>query len=108
MFYRVGMSDSGQPPHVRQWRDVLNRHVPDDPGSYRDRPNPRRVRVRVVWVDDRGAVGEEWLTGTMTRWDGSHMYVQVDDSGGRLPGRGVWVKPVDVYQAESVQRTRRS
>ena len=36
------------------------------------------------------------------RWDGTQIYVQVDESGGRLPGQGVWVKPVDVYQATPV------
>ncbi|RIQ22068.1 YlxR family protein [Jiangella rhizosphaerae] len=96
------MGDPEQPPHVRQWRDVLNRHVPDDPASYPDRPHPRRVRVRVVWADQDGVVGEAWLAGTLTRWGGTHRYVQLDDTAGRLPGRGVWVKPDDVYQSEPI------
>lgn len=91
---------SEQPPHVRQWHQVLNWHCPADAGRYRDRPNPQRVRVRVVWGDEDGFVaGEQWPWGTMTRWSDqlTHVYVRLDDSGGRLAGQGVWVKYDDVY-----------
>lgn len=100
MFHSRAMGGRSQPPHVQQWRDVLNTHWPDNPRDFTVQPTPRRVRVRIVWGDEHGVAGEVWLAGTATRWDTTHVYVR-DDSGGRLAGQGVWVKPIDVYQATS-------
>jgi hypothetical protein len=93
--------DRDQPAHVLALRAVLNMHWPPKPAEFRHRENGITVRVRIVWDRD----GEEYVEGVATRWDTDHVYVEIRDK--RLQGKGVWVKPCDVYRAspESVRRT---
>lgn len=92
MFDNGHMNDRRQPPHVRQWRAVLNEHWPDKPAQFRLRDDKLLVRVRIVWDE----FGEEFVDGNAVKWDSTHVYVEIDDR--RLATNGVWLKPLDVYR----------
>ena len=76
-------------------------HWPPQPASFAAHHPGIPVRVRIVWEED----GEEFVEGTVTRWDAGHVYVQLKNTK-RLPGNGVWVKPEDVYRATPDPRDR--
>lgn len=51
---------------------------------------PVAVSARVVWETD----GEQWLTGSATRWLRPVVFVRFSDP--RLSGAGVWLAATDV------------
>jgi hypothetical protein len=93
------VNDYGEPKaaqHHRQAQRVLNESWPlrDKGGGHargiEDQPSPIDVEVRVEWSDD----GEEWLPGTATRWNRSHVFVRFQDDRALVPF--VWVRARDV------------
>lgn len=74
-----------------QHQEVTNAEWPP-PGVARllQEQTPVSVNARIVWQTD----GEEWVTGSATRWLRPVVFVRFSDP--RLSGAGVWLPAADI------------